>query len=64
MWIDPKVALPPDGELVLVKAKLHGGKAAPFIAKRDRGIWILQGWLYERAPVVLAWMRIPEGDHA
>lgn len=61
MWNDARIVTPPVGKIVLVRAKIHSGRLAPYIARLEKnGTWSLQGWIYERAPIVRAWMEIPE----
>lgn len=60
-WTDAKAEKPPDGEIVIARVRLRSGRLAPYVARLEHnGTWSLQGWIYERAPIVHSWMKVPE----
>ena len=60
-WTDAKTEKPPDGEIVIARVRLRSGRMAPYVDRLEHnGTWSLQGWIYERAPIVHSWMKVPE----
>lgn len=61
IWTDAKAEKPPEGEIVIARVRLRSGRLAPYVARLEHnGTWSLQGWIYERAPIVHSWMKVPE----
>ena len=62
VWIDPKVSLPPLGELVIVR-KLPTGNVVAFDNITDHGGWLNNSYHNDHTKHdVMCWMRIPENN--